>query len=210
MSMPSLDEPFGSRSVAGGFGGGQIGYNWQAYNWVFGLEADAQGGSIHGSSGDTITGFRGPSSWIRFDTSECMEFFGTVRGRVGYSWGRSMLYATAGGAFGETNTRIGMTSAFIGMNNAWFTDAAERSSVWRTGYAVGGGGQYALNSNWSVKVEYQYLNFGSGSLSAREFVGATPWNAFISTTTRYDYHTVRLGVNYKFDGGGTAVYLSPR
>jgi outer membrane immunogenic protein len=96
------------------------------------------------------------------------------------------------------------------MTTSFGADAAARSSAWRTGYTVGAGSEYAFNPNWSLKAEYLYIDLGSASISAREFVGATPWNSFISTTTHYEYHAVRLGVNYKFDGAGTAVYLTPR
>lgn len=107
MEMPISDLAFGSRHVSGGFGGGQVGYNYQVSNFVFGVEANARGGSIHGGSSDeTRASFFGRTGSIRLSTSECIGFFSTVVGRVGYSWDRVLFYATAGGAFGQTNTRM--------------------------------------------------------------------------------------------------------
>jgi outer membrane immunogenic protein len=196
MGNPFYEGTVGSRHVAGGFGGGQIGYNAQWGNWVFGLEADAEGGSIHGaSSNETTMSFYGHLSSMRFDTRECLGFVSTFRGRVGYSWNDWLIYGTAGGAVGETNIRIGMTNSFG-------ADAAARTNEWRGGFAVGGGGEFRFSPNWSAKFEYQYIDLGSAPISGREFVGGLPWNSFVSTTTRFEYHTVRLGVNYRFGAPG--------
>jgi outer membrane immunogenic protein len=200
---PFFDGAFGTRRVQGGFGGAQVGYNWQRDHWVFGVEGDAQGASIHGSSREIVTPYLTAGNSITFDTRECMEFFATFRGRAGYAWDSFFIYATAGGALGQTNTRIGMMDTFG-------FDAAARSRALRGGYAVGAGGEYAFNTNWSVKAEYQYIDLGQAFISAREFVGAVPSAFNVSNTTQHDYHTFRVGVNYKLDGQGTAVYLSPR
>jgi outer membrane immunogenic protein len=132
-----------------------------------------------------------------------MDFFSTFRGRIGYAWDRVYLYATAGGAIANTNTQIGMVDTFG-------ADAAARSNALRGGYAVGAGGEYAFNNNWSLKAEYLYIDMGRAFISAREFVGTTAWNTFISNAPQLDYQTVRVGINYKFDGAGTAANLSLR
>src|SRR5262249_22306178 len=64
---------FGGISPSGGFGGGQIGYNWQSSHFVLGVEADLQGASVE----DKATDFLGTVAKSRLD------FFGTVRGRLG-------------------------------------------------------------------------------------------------------------------------------
>ena len=84
----------GPLSPSGGFGGGQIGYNWQGLfgfsPWVIGIEADIQGAGISDSAG------YGPAY-----LENSLNWFGTVRGRVGYSFGPALLYATGGFAYGE-------------------------------------------------------------------------------------------------------------
>ncbi len=90
----------GPLSPSGGFGGGQIGYNWQGlfgYSpWVLGVEADFQGSGISdsiGYGGDYL------------QTS--LNWFGTVRGRVGYSFGPALLYGRAASPTGKWKRRRG-------------------------------------------------------------------------------------------------------
>ncbi len=80
----------GRSQPSGGFGGGQIGYNFQAGSFVYGLEADFQGGSI----GDRTTGFTAVNG-DDYNTHEDVDWFGTVRGRLGYAFGRTLIYGTA-------------------------------------------------------------------------------------------------------------------
>ena len=79
---------------AGGFGGGQIGYNWQGGfgfgpHLVLGIEADIQGADIS----DSVAGVKSQVNW-----------FGTVRGRIGYAFDRTLIYGTGGFAYGEVET----------------------------------------------------------------------------------------------------------
>src|SRR5271165_847298 len=84
---------FGGLSPSGGFGGGQIGYNWQGVwhpHLVLGVEADFQGAGIDDSK--TVSGTTFKSS---------LDYFGTVRGRIGYAFDRALVYATGGFAYGD-------------------------------------------------------------------------------------------------------------
>ena len=83
-------------------GGGQIGYNWQgAGGWVFGIEADLQWADLGQSNRPLGFGIVGvPAGFTFAATNTGVEWFGTVRGRVGYAWDRTLLYATGGFAFG--------------------------------------------------------------------------------------------------------------
>jgi outer membrane immunogenic protein len=67
-------------SPQGGFGGGQIGYNWQAANWVFGLETDFQGSSQKDNKTCVLTCGSG-GVLAAYDAT--LPWLGTVRGRVG-------------------------------------------------------------------------------------------------------------------------------
>lgn len=149
-------------NIEGGFGGGLLGYNFQApgSNWVFGIEADAAAGDIRS---DTLLG--GFNS--RIDT------FGTVRGRVGYAFSNVLAYATGGYAWG--NVRIGAPGF--------------REDRTHSGYAVGGGLEYAFTPNWSTKVEYLYMDLGEE-------------NYFGTDRVRLDAHTIKAGINYRFNFGG--------
>ena len=90
------------------------------------------------------------------------------------------------------------------MTDTFAFTAAATDSTTRVGYAVGGGGEYAFTPNWSAKLEYQYINLGNRTLNAVE-AGPTPGFA-VQNNTRFDYHTVRVGLNYKFGGPMVARY----
>jgi outer membrane immunogenic protein len=155
----------------GGFGGGQIGYNFQSGSFVYGVETDFQGGDITGSvTGDGYT------------SRERMDWFGTARGRLGLSFGQTLVYGTGGFAYGDVKQH-----AVVGPN-------AFDNVGTRTGYTVGGGLEFKLTPAWSLKAEYQYLDFGSEKLSD----GAGNLTNDLDT----NFHTARIGLNYRFGGGG--------
>ena len=198
-SAPFFSGVFGTRRAEGGFGGVQVGYNWQQGPWVFGFEGDAQGSSIRGSSFATVTPYVDTLNSITLGTTERLDYFATIRGRVGYAWDRVLLYVTGGGAVGQTRTTLAMTDTF------GFA-AANTNTTLRGGFTVGAGGEYAFSPNWSAKIEYQYIDLGRGSFHAQEFTGAAPSTFFIFNSNRFDYHTVRFGLNYKWGGPVVANY----
>jgi outer membrane immunogenic protein len=162
---------FGGISPEGGFGGGQIGYNWQGIwhpHLVVGIEADIQGGDIEGKAVDTAGNF--------FKSN--VDYFGTVRGRVGYAVDRTLVYATGGFAYG-------------GVKNEINTFSSDKTA---TGYVVGGGLEYKFSPAWSVKAEYQYINLGKNA----PIDGGLPINVVDPRVTVTDdaFHTVRVGLNY--------------
>ena len=169
-----IDPPFNSN---GWFGGGQIGYNWQSMahpELVLGVEADIQGANISGSG--TVVG-------LSTTAQNNLDWFGTVRGRLGYSVGAALLYGTGGLAYGGVKDKLTVAGASV------------QQDATKTGYAAGGGVEYAFNPAWSGKVEYQYLNLGNDS--------ATLINGGIAGTAKFDheYNTVRLGLNYHIRPG---------
>jgi outer membrane immunogenic protein len=166
----------------GGFGGGQVGYNWQRERLVYGVEADIQGADASGSA--AVTPFAGTSALA----STSLDWFGTVRGRLGYAaFDRALLYVTGGFAYGGVEERLTLTGSL-------HATPAEASQV-ATGYVVGGGIEYAFSPAWSVKAEYQFIDLGTEALSATILVGRHD-----SSTGVVDAHdafnTVRLGLNY--------------
>jgi outer membrane immunogenic protein len=166
----------GPLSPSGGFGGGQIGFNWQglfgASPWVLGIEADLQGSGISDSYSEPGLSVESSLNW-----------FGTVRGRLGYAVGPTLIYATGGFAYGDVELKAtdGVTTASI--------------SKTQTGYVVGGGVEYKFNPAWSVKAEYQYIN-----LDASDW-GTVPLN-LNPYTDRSEVNTFRVGLNYAVGHGG--------
>jgi outer membrane immunogenic protein len=200
--VPFFDGNFGSRNVQGWFGGVQAGYDWQVNHWVYGWEVDAQGGSIHGMSREIVSPYVTAGNSITLRTNECIDFFSTVRLRAGYEWGPMMAYVTGGLAVAQIDTRLSMKDTFG-------FDARVKSESVQGGWAVGVGGEYRLAPNWSVKAEYVYMDFGDKFTTAEQFRGRTPAGSSINTTSRLDYQVVRAGFNYRFEGGGTSLFLTP-
>lgn len=155
----------GSLNPDGWLAGGQIGYNVQ-FNWlVLGIEADLQSADI---SDTTALGFSNVTTDI--------DWFSTVRGRIGYAAGPTLVYFTGGWAFADLNQSL--TSGGVSMSN---DDVA-------SGYTVGGGIEWQFAPNWSLKTEYLYVDLGEQTLSG-------PSGTY---TTDTDFHTVRAGVNFRF------------
>jgi outer membrane immunogenic protein len=93
-------------SPDGIIGGIQAGYNWQTANWVYGLEADIQGSSQRDNRACVQTCNPGPAPVIFAAYNATLPWFGTVRGRAGYSVGSTLFYATGGFAYGSVKTKI--------------------------------------------------------------------------------------------------------
>jgi outer membrane immunogenic protein len=157
--------------VDGWFGGGQIGWNWQAAGspWVWGIEADLSGSDIGTSA-----------SALGITADSTLNMFGTVRGRLGYAWDRVMLYGTGGFAWGRNEL------SFSGFG----TSVSEERT--HTGWVAGGGVEWALLDNWTAKIEYQYLMLDSETYFPA-VLGGIDLDA--------DIHTIRVGLNYRFGGG---------
>ena len=161
-------------------GGGQIGADYQfAPNWLVGVEGNI---SALGNKNQVFT--NGVVIATRSN-----EWLGSVTGRVGYVAGPALFYAKGGVAFTDTNyalTNGGAAVAVAGSNND-------------VGYTVGAGLEYLFANNWSAKVEYQYYNFGSDA----QFVAPTVFPVGVNLDNAF--HTVKLGVNYRFNVGGAPV-----
>ena len=127
------------------------------------------------------------------------DYFGTVRGRLGYAFDRMMIYGTGGVAFRDTGNNNNNT--FFGFNNGFQQKQED------VGYAVGGGVEYAFTPNITAKVEGLYVNFSEGRRTNNfggQVVGVTNFGVpIVQTGTRGrddDFAVVRAGINYKFNG----------
>jgi outer membrane immunogenic protein len=161
-------------------GGVQGGYDYQfAPNWVMGVEAQYSWLAGGNNSGRLFPG----GTLVTANTDQ----LGSVTGRVGYTWGPALLYAKGGYAWRDNNN---IAVSFAGVPQPFTTDGSHRD-----GYTVGAGLEYMFAPNWSAKVEYQYYNFGSTTLTSgpADIVG---------TRFRDDEHTVKAGLNYRFGWGG--------
>ncbi|MBX3569394.1 MAG: porin family protein [Rhizobiaceae bacterium] len=171
---PGYVGSYGDVGPSGVFGGAQIGYNWQLNNWVVGLEADIQ----FSGADETVVAADGART---VTTESDVRWFGTIRPRLGYAFGpenRLLVYGTGGLAYGQVRYSITSTAP---------ASTATNKDTY-TGYTVGGGAEYAFTDNWTGRLEYQYVNFGQQAVS----------NGVITTFATPNFHTVRIGLNYKF------------
>jgi outer membrane immunogenic protein len=193
----------GRTNIDGVVGGGQAGYNWRRAQWLFGLEVDLQGSDQHARGGVcTIAGC--PAGAGVFTANYQLDWFGTLRGRIGFlPSDRVLLYATGGLAYGHFSA-----------------DAPSLAVSWgstRAGWTAGAGAEFAIDHNWSVKLEYLFVdlgNVGGNSGAATSTVTnalSTPSLGFntVTTTTlaatfnsRFTDNTLRVGLNYRFPASG--------
>ncbi len=180
---PTITANAGGFQPSGGFGGGQIGYNWQGA-WspglVLGLEADIQGAGIYDRFSRSVMYFH-PTT---FDGKMEMNYFGTVRGRIGIATGGALIYGTGGFAYGGVGHHFQLTTTTF--TNDLGTNATG------VGFSAGGGIEYRLTPQWSAKAEYQYIDLGSQSLHGIASDNVTDTTTVVET----GINTVRLGVNY--------------
>jgi outer membrane immunogenic protein len=165
---------------SGVFGGLQLGYNWQfAPAWVAGIEAE--GGYIGIDKDRTVTGAVDQNF-----VSVKYEGYGTLAGRLGWTNGPLLAYGKGGLAV----ARIRNQAADIDGTAIDPTDfTSTTNTAW--GYAVGGGLEWAFASNWTAKVEYLYMDFGSERSTNLD-------GDFFKHENKLQ--TVKFGVNYKFGG----------
>ena len=160
------DAPAVSPSPKGFLGGLTAGYNFQTGTWVWGLEADADYSAMKGSADCTGGSCETKNPWLA-----------TVRGRLGYAgWNNWLPYLTGGAAIGNVKA----------------TGPAGNASKTEIGWTVGAGVEYAMWSNWSVKLEYLYVDLGKFDCgSACSGVAGTD-------NVSFKANVVRAGLNYRF------------
>jgi outer membrane immunogenic protein len=217
-------------SLPSGFiGGGQIGYNWQYSPLiVVGLEADIQGAlerETNNLSQDFIfvssnLAEVGSHGTVTTNYTTQVDWFGTVRGRIGYLWGDGavLTYVTGGLAYGEvkingTTTVNGITGVFAGpftaAGNISFPQAFGHSQI-NAGWVVGSGTEgKLLIPGWTYKIEALYMDLGTldttGVSTGASFSGAgactstcTPTGGLVHTHSHFTDGILRAGLNYRF------------
>ncbi len=177
------------QSRTNGFtGGGQIGYNMQIGNGLFGGLPVLGGFGNGGAGGGLVIGVEADAAYTDLRTNATLgavpylartDFVGTARGRVGLAFGDLLVFGTGGFAYGGVRDTVA---------NATLNKIA-------TGYAYGGGLEYAIptssfvnffhSSAVTLKAEYLHYDLGSQALG--------------NGNVRNTGNIVRGGINYKFD-----------
>lgn len=167
--------------VNGAIYGGHIGYNYQSGPWVVGIEGTFSGTNIDGDSNCVfVLNCRADVDWI-----------GTVEGRIGYGFGRSLIYARGGVAWGDVST-----SAYL-IDPSLFS---VRSSETHTGWTAGLGFEHAIGNNVIARIEYSHIDLGSENHDLDASFLGNPLGA-IPASVDMEIDTIKVGVSVKFNGG---------
>lgn len=191
-----------SDKASGWVTGLQAGYDRQfANNVVLGVETDLQWSDIQASHQEA-TATSDPSRAAVVNTSQSLEWFGSTRARLGYSYGRLLPYVTGGVAYGETSVKS--LQALPGL----VVGVSQRSTG--VGWAAGAGLDVALSDRVSARAEYLYLQLPGVSGLAAGFSPTLPALAGTYRTGTTDAHLVRGGLNYRFAGLNDLMPATPR
>jgi outer membrane immunogenic protein len=190
-STESINTPWGQTEMNGWLFGGTVGYNWQANPWlVLGAEGDFDWTDIEGTS---ACGFENV-----FGCHAKVDWTADIAGRIGFTWDRALIYAKGGVAWAHTdyNTFFNLEpdeSFNISMGDT------------RVGGLFGAGIEYAFLPNWSAKIEYNFMDFGTKTFNPNVFSECGPGGGDCESVTanvslREVIQTVKFGVNYRFWG----------
>lgn len=198
--------PVGSWNNSGALGGLQAGYNWQFdRNWVAGLEADIDASAIKGSNTSAGQVGYGPAS---FTTSQKVDWFGTVRGRIGFlPTDRLLVYGTGGLAYGNVKENTSMFHGGVNVTNGAFGVSCATNQICfvgsasgvRAGWTAGAGVEYAVWQSVTLKAEYLYVDLGGNDVigTALNGNGRTP-ASYTASISSLHFNVVRAGLNYRF------------
>jgi outer membrane immunogenic protein len=191
-------------------GGLQLGYNWQfAPAWLIGAEADFDWSGLKGSAATSGPFF--PPSTFTNSVEQRVEWFGTVRGRLGYlPLPNLMAFVTGGFAFGRieqsaTYTTVATVTGFnapffafcIGGGGPCYAGSSKGTEI---GWTIGGGIEYALWQNWTIRGEYLHVSLGSKSVTetAVSVAAGTIPSSFNANFGRTNLDIARFALNYQF------------
>ena len=204
----AFDSEFGpfNHDTNGAVAGGQVGCNYQAANnFVIGVEGEAFWSGMKGSftAIEDGGGFGDPGTYTRFESRNLWDADLAVR--LGYAWGRALLYGKAGVAFGgfsytETHDDFPTTHACPGQAfvNGQFINGQCSVGVSKTqaGLLLGVGLEYGFTNNWTAKVEYNYIDYGTFNLAYPSLSAAIQ-----SFSVHETKQIVKVGLNYRFNSG---------
>ncbi|MBN8940768.1 MAG: porin family protein [Rhizobiales bacterium] len=172
-------------------GGLTAGYNWQLTpSFLLGVEAEV--GYLGGAR-------RAQPSSAGLDTTGRINdsVYGLLTARAGFTVDRALFFVKGGLALGGGSLRISDTCTAAPCGPG--TLAGSRSTDF--GWTIGGGVEYAVAQNWTIKGEYNYVRFNNRTINAVSGANA----AFAYGVSNNDAHLFKVGVNYLFSTGPGAV-----
>ncbi|MDB5651103.1 MAG: OmpA-like transrane domain protein, partial [Hyphomicrobiales bacterium] len=181
-------------------GGAQAGYNMQFGAFVAGVEADINYIDRNKGSNGIIPNTVAAGTYYTVNRGNSSNYFGTVRGRLGYAFDRALIYVTGGLAYGGNGgsgtvySNDVVTAPFAVTSTPVAYTGGNSSSI---GWTLGGGLEYAFSNAWSVKAEYLHVDLGSNSRTFLTPVGGGATTAVVLRNEN-KFDIVRAGLNYRF------------
>jgi outer membrane immunogenic protein len=195
---PSPVTGLNSASASSWMAGAQAGYNWQSGSVVYGLEADISGTGLKDTMTTTLqSGYVPPPTAI---TTSSVDWYGTVRGRLGWATGPLMVYGTGGLAYGRTAVNSTLN------NNLFLITLNSQSSSVKAGWVAGFGIEYLLRPNLIANLGYQYVDLGSTNLAASSPDGTL----YQGVHARGQFQVVSAGLSWLFTPAGSAIVDGPK
>jgi outer membrane immunogenic protein len=178
----------------GGLAGGQIGCNYQAGMLVVGIEGE---GFWSGIKTNFETNFViPPFGAVTYETKNKYDY--DVALRLGIALDRTLIYGKIGWVWGQFDFRFYD-------NNPGGVPYTHTGSSGLSGLLLGLGAEHALGGNWSVKFEYNYLNFAARSVAFTHcFLPGACFHE-LNESQSAEKHIVKLGINYQFGLGKAPV-----
>jgi opacity protein-like surface antigen len=155
----------------GFIGGVQAGYNLQAGNFLFGIEADFDATTFNGSTSPVAT----LPGMVQASVNK--DWIATLAARVGVTSDRWLVYSKIGGGWAQSNAALNVVNG----GTIWVGSQTD------SGWLIGAGLEYAFADNWTGKLEYDYIGLGNATVS-------TPPVAIASR----DIQMLKVGANYQF------------
>jgi outer membrane immunogenic protein len=161
---------------------GVSGINYQFSSVVVGVEADFTGTWAKGSDVDAV-----------LDTLSTQVFWtASIVGRVGMAFDRLLIYGRGGAAFDYDRDTVMAPST-----------ATATGSLYRVGWTLGGGVEYAVTDHWTARFEYDYLRFPAKALSfqGNAVPGVGPGGLVagsVNSTIGLNISEIKLIMAYKF------------
>jgi outer membrane immunogenic protein len=189
-------------------GGGTVGYNWQIGQTPYLIALEGEYGYLGQSGSSETTASQGYTYGMSYNTQNKTTIgseygYGLIGGRLGYALGRSLIYIKSGAVFTQVTSTNSSTPVHITDPNQ-FSSNSTNSGGTTTGYALGGGVEYAPNwySNKNLTIKVEYLYFGIPTSTNTSGTGTYSSGSPTSLETYHNstsgIHTAKIGVNYKF------------
>ena len=213
LGQPNVASSSASINGRGWLGGFQAGYNWHLnQRWLAGLETDFDWSDI-GGNGSAPTAVVFGQNPATLNASQKVEWFGTVRARIGYLAAPDLLlFATGGFAYGRVNESAsivlppgasnsqgnfgtGYACGGIYGDATCFAGSASRTSA---GWTAGAGGEYRFSPHATLKLEYLYVDLGGNTFALPAAHPGSLNPSIMNASSQTAFNLVRLGLNYRF------------